>query len=109
MASFNHLSKPIREVLDATGWWYQVIPNDLLFDVSRMRTINLARQVSMYLMREDLKMTLVEIGEIFGKNHAAVISALKRIQTLLSSGDKERLLKEIAGIRHRINTNKSTK
>ena len=48
----------------------------------------MARHVSMYLMRTLTNMTLKEIGSIYNRDHATVLSSIKKVEDLLKSDTK---------------------
>lgn len=50
---------------------------------NRLHTVSLARNVAMYLARELTDYSLYEIGNAFNKHHTAVVSAYKRIKSML--------------------------
>ena len=53
---------------------------DDLVGPRRTKPIALARQVAMYLLREELGMSLSEIGRLFGgRNHTTVINAMNKV------------------------------
>ena len=47
------------------------------------------RQVAMYLMRMELKLPYMRIGEIFGKDHSTVMSSVRVIQKGMDAEDRE--------------------
>ena len=50
---------------------------------SRSRSLVLARQVCMYLIKKHLNKPLLEIGQLFGKkDHTTVLSAIRKIKSL---------------------------
>ena len=56
-----------------------------------------ARQVTMYLLKRDLRLTLVEIGNILGgRDHTTVMHGVDKIERLLS--DNPHLTEDIRGI-----------
>jgi len=62
-----------------------------------------ARQIAMYLIREMTNLSYPDIGKEFGKDHATVIHAKKKVDSGLSSG-KESLEKTISDIKKNINS-----
>jgi len=56
---------------------------------SRLKNIVMARQVAMKFCREQLKMSLSEIGKNFGgRNHTTVLSSLRKMEILLPNDIK---------------------
>lgn len=71
-------------ILDAVSAYYGIDKHIILGD-QRDRRTSLARHVAMYLMREDASLKATSIGKLVGgKNHATVLSACKRISSLLT-------------------------
>ena len=70
----NDITQIIRETCEED----QVIFEQLKVRRGNTNIVN-ARAVVMYRLRNELDMTLAQVGEVFGKDHSTVISALKRI------------------------------
>ncbi len=71
-------------ILNAVSEYYGIDKRSILGD-QRDRRTSLARHVAMYLMREDASLKATSIGKLTGgKNHATVLSACKRISSLLT-------------------------
>ena len=52
----------------------------------RERSISRARHTAMYLMREDMGLSLIEIGRSFGdRDHSTVFQACSKVATLAES------------------------
>ena len=67
------------DVIRETARYYAVTADDIRGN-SREKKYVRARQVAIYLMRDKLGMTLVEIGKEMGnRNHATIMSAIRRI------------------------------
>ncbi|MEO0226378.1 MAG: chromosomal replication initiator protein DnaA [candidate division WOR-3 bacterium] len=59
------------------------LPLDEIKGRKRTKSYALARQISMYLIKDILKLSLVEIGQFFGgKDHTTVIHAIKKIEEI---------------------------
>ncbi len=68
------------------------IPLSELRSKKRRKNIVLPRQVAMYLSRELTNMSFPEIGNAFGgKDHATVIHACRKIETVMAEEDGEEL------------------
>lgn len=54
---------------------------------SRCRSLNAfnARSISMYLIRKFTALSLKDVGEIFGRDHTTVISAVRRVNNLIET------------------------
>ena len=69
-----------EEILDAVSGFYQVRPAQLAGKGREQRVAH-ARQVAMYLLREDAGLALVEVGRILGKrDHTTVIYGCKKVE-----------------------------
>jgi chromosomal replication initiator protein len=70
----------------------------------RTKQLALARQVAMYVLRATMKLSLKEIGNLFGnKDHTTVMHAIKRVGELKTQEPAfdarlEKLLKGIRGV-----------
>ena len=71
-----------------------------LTGASRSRRISLARQTAMYLMRKDIGMMFGNIGELFNRDHATVVSSVSRIAKLMESNSE--ISDAIDEIRHKV-------
>ena len=70
-----------REVIDAVSEYYEV-DEDEIKGRRRDKATTLARQVTMYMLREDAKMGASAIGHILGgKTHATVLHGCRSIET----------------------------
>lgn len=80
-----------KQVLDAVARYYGVTP-EVLRGKARDRSIVVPRHVAMYLMREDARATLPEIGaEMGGRDHTTAMHGIERIATAL---EHDRALRE---------------
>jgi chromosomal replication initiator protein len=69
-----------EEILDAVSAYFQVRPAQLAGKGREQRVAH-ARQVAMYLLREDSGLALVEIGRILGKrDHTTIIYGCKKVE-----------------------------
>jgi len=65
----------IKTVFDYFG-----LPIDAGIKRSRKRELVKARQYSMYFLRKYTSATLLQTGQMFGRNHATVISACNKVE-----------------------------
>jgi chromosomal replication initiator protein len=89
---------PLNGVLEATARYYGLSVEDL---ASRKRTkvIAQARQLAMYLAREETETSLPQIGQALGgRDHSTVVHGCARIASLLVSDPA--LAQDILTIRH---------
>ena len=81
----TYLSAPYRKtpppaVLKAVADFYSISSNDLL-KRSRKKEIVRPRQIAMYLLREETKLSFPEIGQkLGGRDHSTVIHAYEKIK-----------------------------
>jgi chromosomal replication initiator protein len=77
-----------KTVLDIFGVsWLEVTSN------SRKKQISEARQILMYIYKNNLKMSFTTIGKIFGKDHSTVIHSCEKIENSESFEIKTKLEK----------------
>lgn len=70
----------LEEIIDSVGSFFKVTSDEILGD-SRRKEISLARQVVMYIAKNDLDMTYERIGESMGgRIHSTVIHSCTKIQ-----------------------------
>lgn len=77
-------SKVVKAVAEQFG----IKPEDIL-SKAQSRDCVVPRQVAMYLMRSELKLPYMRIGEIFGKDHSTVMSSVKVIQKCMEAEERE--------------------
>ena len=102
MQAVQAASEPpsIKRVLEATATYYQLSLDDLL---SRQRTqkIARARQIAMYLAREETQASLPKIGEeLGGRNHSTILYGYKKIAQKLP--EDTALQQDVAAIRKQL-------
>jgi chromosomal replication initiator protein len=66
---------------------YYGLSRSVLLGKSREMTVAQARQVAMYLLREDAGLTATQVGQELGRDHSTVLHGHARIATALNSGD----------------------
>ncbi len=67
-----------KQIINQTATFFALSPNDLL-GTSRLKNIKDARQIAMYLMSKELKMSTTKIGHEFKKDHTTVMHAIERV------------------------------
>lgn len=76
-------------IIDACAKFYGVKKEDIYSD-KRTKNIALARQVSIYIIKELTDLSFPKIGSIIGKDHATAIYAIKKVNELI---DKDEAVK----------------
>lgn len=70
----------VERIIEEVSKTYSVSPDDIRSN-RRSANISIARQVSMYIVREITQMSLAPIGEEFGgRDHSTVVYALKALE-----------------------------
>lgn len=88
-----------EKIIEKVSKRYGVSAEDIKGE-NRSKEISLARHITMYLMRKTIDMSLPKIGKVLDRNHATVISSIKKIEREIGSGssidnDVKDLIKEI--------------
>ena len=90
-------------IIRETACYFQLTEEDLRGQ-SRSKNTAMARQISMYLMRSLIDLTLNEIGGQYeGRNHATVLSSIRKVEDLLKTDSKMQSI--IRDITSNINSN----
>lgn len=83
----NKITSP-KKIIDAITDFYD-IPNGNMFYSSRKKEFSKPRQIAMYLLKKELKLSYSEIGRKFGgKDHTTVIHACQLIEKLWDEDEK---------------------
>ncbi len=69
----------VQQLVDYVCDYFQVHSNDIMGS-NRMPAIVLPRHVCMYLLRQDLKLSLPHIARILNRDHTTVLHACKKIK-----------------------------
>lgn len=89
-----------RQVLQAVADVFGLSSEELL-GRSRSRDISLPRQVAMYLLREEVNVSLPQIGEVLGgRDHTTVMYACDKVADLIERDDHFR--RQVLQIRERL-------
>ena len=92
------------QIITAVASSFRLTPADLKTR-KRDKEIALARQVAMYLIRQETGCSLAQIGkELGGRDHSTVIHACEKITRELATGTH--LQRKIADIQHMISSGK---
>ena len=101
----SYLNTPYRKtspqsILKAVADFYNISSNDLL-KRSRKKEVVKPRQVAMFLLREETKLSFPEIGQkLGGRDHSTVIHACEKIRS--ESAIDEPLKQELVLIKERV-------
>lgn len=101
----TYLSSPYRKtspqsILKSVAEFYNISSNDLV-KRSRKKEVVKPRQVAMFLLREETKLSFPEIGQkLGGRDHSTVIHACEKIRS--ESSIDEPLKQELVLIRERV-------
>ncbi|NJN80606.1 MAG: chromosomal replication initiator protein DnaA [Anaerolineales bacterium] len=75
---------------------------DKLLGRDRTKDVAHSRQIAMYLLREDAKISFPQIGEVLGgRDHSTVMSAFDKIKNQYDNGEG-RVRKDIDSLRHQL-------
>ena len=77
-------SLTLDAIVKTVSSYYDLRPSDLK-GKSRRRQIARARQISMYLARRHLSLSLVELGRAFSRDHTTVLASVRKIQDLVKT------------------------
>ncbi|MEY5058235.1 MAG: hypothetical protein RI987_1039, partial [Actinomycetota bacterium] len=67
------------DIINTVASYYKITPDDL-YGSSRIAAIALARQIAMYICREQTNLSLPKIGQLFGgRDHTTVMYANRKI------------------------------
>jgi len=71
------------DIINAVASYYKFTADDL-YGSSRVQAVALARQIAMYLCREQTNLSLPKIGQLFGgRDHTTVMYANKKVNDLM--------------------------
>ncbi len=80
---------PTPEIIIRETARYFQLDEEELRGQNRSKNTAMARQISMYLMRTLMDMTLKDIGEQYeNRNHATVISSIRKVENLIQTDPK---------------------
>lgn len=91
------------EIINAVAAYYKITPDDL-YGSSRIQAIALARQIAMYICREQTSLSLPKIGQLFGgRDHTTVMYANKKITDYMN--ERRYVYNQVTEIIQRIKAN----
>lgn len=99
-AFFTRKAVSPPEIIDAVASYYSIAKRKLL-GTSRSRPIVYPRQVLMYILREEYKLPLQEVGRVVGgRDHTTIMHGVNKISQMLSTSDS--LRNDVLGIKRAI-------
>ncbi|MBD3248270.1 chromosomal replication initiator protein DnaA [Candidatus Falkowbacteria bacterium] len=94
-----------RDVLDAVANFYNISSKDLV-GKGRKKELVWPRQISIYLMREEINTSYPTIGqEIGGRDHTTAMHAYNKICDEIKNKENEKIIQEIESIKQIIYSN----
>jgi len=91
------------EIMNAVAAYYGITVDELSGN-SRVAQIAIARQVAMYICREQTSLSLPKIGQLFGgRDHTTVMYAFKKIEQMM--GERRAIYNVVADITDTIKSN----
>ncbi|MBU1127023.1 MAG: chromosomal replication initiator protein DnaA [Patescibacteria group bacterium] len=95
----KRLVKP-REVLSGVSNFYNIKQSEIV-GPRRHKKLSLSRQVLMYLLRKELEMPFMDIGDLLGnRDHTTIMHGVDKITNLLPNSEELRV--DIAGIKQKL-------
>ncbi|MEI7597266.1 MAG: helix-turn-helix domain-containing protein [Bacteroidota bacterium] len=85
MRRFSYFSAPgvfQKDIIDVVCEYF-CIERNLLLSKNRKREVSEARQIGMYILRQQNK-TLSSVGKQFNRDHATVLHAINLVEDLMS-------------------------
>ena len=80
----NYIPTP-EVIIEESARYYSLQPNELRGQ-RRSKNTAMARQVSMYLMRNLTNLSLVDIGNQYeGRNHSTVLASIRKVEDMIKS------------------------
>ncbi|MGC9044134.1 MAG: chromosomal replication initiator protein DnaA [Myxococcota bacterium] len=84
-----------NSIIDAVAKYFNLDRTQLLSD-RKSKNIVVARQISIYLIRKYLNLSLSEICSIFGKsNHSVIIFSINKVEKMMKDENFENIIKTI--------------
>ena len=75
------------DLIKKVAIFYQIQPT-IIKGKKRAKEIVLARHIAMYLLKQDVQLSYVEVGKWFSnRDHTSVMHAVKKIEKLIGSED----------------------
>lgn len=79
-----------KQIVGRVAEHFRIRPGDL-YGSRRLKTVALARQIAMYLLRKEIQLPLTECGRILGgRDHSTILHGQEKISGLLPTSEKLR-------------------
>lgn len=78
-------------IVEYCAKFYNIAP-EKIYSTSHKKDVTTVRQISFYLCREILDMSLLKIGQVYNRDHTTVLHGIKKIETLMNT---DKALKDI--------------
>jgi chromosomal replication initiator protein len=89
-----------NDIIQEVSRYYSISADDL-FGSSRQQAVAQARQIAMYLIREQTNLSLPKIGQLFGgRDHTTVMYANKKVTDLMK--ERRSLYNQVTEILNRV-------
>ncbi len=89
-----------QAVIDAVARFFN-LSSEKLLSADRSKNVSLPRQLAMYILREDVKASLPQIGEaIGGRDHTTIMHGIKKIEADIKNDD--RMQRQLMQIRQQL-------
>ena len=85
------VSVTVDKIIDYIAKAFGVSASDIKSN-KRQADINLARQISMYVIKEVTTLTLQDIGTIYGKNHSTVLHSINQVKSKLNENPQAKVV-----------------
>lgn len=86
-----------QPAIDLAAMAWGVNPEEVL-SVSRLQSVADARALAMWLIRRTLGYSYPELGRIFGRDHSTCITAVRKVERAIVTGQPERLARVARGV-----------
>jgi len=99
IANIQSKSLSPKDIIDATAKYYNLSLKDLVGQ-SRKKELVKPRQISIYLIREELNASYPSIGEeLGGRDHTTAMHSYNKISQEIKTGNNEKLKQELESVR----------
>ena len=68
---------------------YFGVEEESVYEKNRKYKVVLTKQISAYIIKGQFKMSLVDIGKLFGQDHTTIISSIRAINNYIETKNEE--------------------